>query len=84
MHLKCAQLWAKFSAFRPTALSEEAFPMADTHWRWYSCYHFFFLTCSPNCKTAYLKAETPGIYFCYCGKMKDPVFDVWITPHSVP
>ncbi|KAH3745328.1 NF-X1-type zinc finger protein NFXL2 [Pelomyxa schiedti] len=70
MHLDCARTWSKFSAHRPSGLSEEAFPNVESFWK------------CPMCQALFPMKEAPSYYYCFCGKMKDPVFDPWVLPHS--
>lgn len=36
----------------------------------------------PMCRTDYEGGGIPREYLCFCGKVLDPPFDPWITPHS--
>ncbi|MEW5303405.1 MAG: hypothetical protein WDW38_001729 [Sanguina aurantia] len=81
MHLVCAQEWARsqLSAVEAKAalrLSPEQFPeaareaKASAQW---GC---------PKCRQPYPSAALPSSYLCYCGKLTNPEWDPWITPHS--
>lgn len=46
-------------------------------------FHFFFQNISsPKCRGEYAPSELPQRYFCFCGKVENPVYDIWTVPHS--
>ncbi|KAF6153638.1 hypothetical protein GIB67_027505 [Kingdonia uniflora] len=80
-HLVCIQSWGRqasdLAAERAIArLSREHFPIAaakaleNSNW---NC---------PKCRVEYSKTLIPKIYFCFCGKVENPVSDPWVLPHS--
>ncbi|XP_006019090.1 NF-X1-type zinc finger protein NFXL1 [Alligator sinensis] len=70
-HLPCIQKWAKDSVFLISSpLTDDDFGKKDYPW---PC---------PKCRFEYKQSETPTRYYCYCGKVEDPVLDPWLVPHS--
>ena len=47
-----------------------------------SLFYILFCACSPKCREVYDQKDTPTSYLCFCGKVRDPPFDPWGTPHS--
>lgn len=36
----------------------------------------------PNCRGPHELSKAPKEYYCYCGKVKDPEYDPWRSPHT--
>ncbi|KAL5710254.1 hypothetical protein ACHQM5_020843 [Ranunculus cassubicifolius] len=80
-HLFCIQSWARqasdLTAERAVArLSREHFPAAAA-----KALETAIWNC-PKCRGEYPKTLIPKGYFCFCGKVEDPVSDPWVLPHS--
>ncbi|KAK9168132.1 hypothetical protein Syun_000272 [Stephania yunnanensis] len=80
-HLFCIQTWARqasdIAADRAAArLSRELFPAAAAKALDSACWN------CPKCRVEYSKTLIPKIYFCFCGKVENPISDPWVLPHS--
>ncbi|GLC51639.1 hypothetical protein PLESTB_000524100 [Pleodorina starrii] len=80
LHLVCIQEWARSQVDTARAkaaarslqepASAEALRAAVVEW---GC---------PKCRSTYPTADIPRQYKCFCGKVANPEFDPWVTPHS--
>lgn len=80
-HMICIQEWARqasnSAAERSMArLSRDQFPLAASAALENSSWH------CPKCRVDYPQSQIPKQYKCFCGKLKDPPNDPWITPHT--
>ncbi|KAL1808985.1 hypothetical protein ACET3Z_025975 [Daucus carota] len=77
-HLLCIQSWARQSSDLASARASTRLPISasvaasDTHAIW-NC---------PKCRSEYSKSNIPKTYYCFCGKVENPVRDPWVLPHS--
>ncbi|KAH9620000.1 hypothetical protein KSS87_005491 [Heliosperma pusillum] len=75
-HLHCIQSWAQQSTSLAASRALTRLPIspelaADTSvW---NC---------PKCRFEYPKCQIPKTYYCFCGKVDNPVHDPWVLPHS--
>ena len=72
-HLLCIQQWARRCEDNTKLLRmKEVFPDMDVSWY------------CPQCRGGFsVKRDgLPESYDCFCGKVRDPVDDKWVTPHS--
>ncbi|CAL1287464.1 unnamed protein product [Larinioides sclopetarius] len=68
LHLTCIQKWAKDSMYHLSASLNE--DKGSLKW------------CCPKCRFDYEPSKQPSKYFCFCGKVENPVYDSWNVPHS--
>ncbi|EFJ44757.1 hypothetical protein VOLCADRAFT_82592 [Volvox carteri f. nagariensis] len=76
LHLVCIQDWARsqVDAARAKAAARSLQdPTATVHAFDWGC---------PKCRSTYPAADVPRQYKCFCGKVTNPEFDPWVTPHS--
>ncbi|GLI68797.1 hypothetical protein VaNZ11_013294, partial [Volvox africanus] len=80
LHLVCIQEWARSQvdsararvAARSLQDPAAAADAARTAIEW-GC---------PKCRSTYPATDIPRHYKCFCGKVTNPEFDAWVTPHS--
>ncbi|XP_054708933.1 NF-X1-type zinc finger protein NFXL1-like [Uloborus diversus] len=65
-HLHCIQKWAKDSLYNLSDVEKKK----KLQW------------CCPKCRCEYVPSEETFKYLCFCGKVEDPVTDLWTVPHS--
>ncbi|GFT66664.1 NF-X1-type zinc finger protein NFXL1 [Nephila pilipes] len=68
LHLECIQKWAKDSLYH---LSSNLDEKKKNSLKW----------CCPKCRYDY-EPMKQFKYFCFCGKVENPVYDSWNIPHS--
>ncbi|XP_022103118.1 NF-X1-type zinc finger protein NFXL1-like isoform X1 [Acanthaster planci] len=71
LHLSCVQKWAKEGALQNNMMLED--DAAVTNSSMWSC---------PKCRYESPSSAIPKRYTCYCGKVIDPPFHPWLSPHS--
>lgn len=69
-HLECIRKWILEGIAKASLLSDEHFPKREQPWH------------CPKCRHEYTREECPTEYFCFCGKVRDPEYDMWTLPHS--
>lgn len=77
LHLICVQDWARSQLATASAqlqhrLDRQQFPAAHKAAQW-GC---------PKCRQPYQSEDIPSTYRCFCGKVEDPEWDPWLTPHT--
>ncbi|MFS7958195.1 putative chromatin regulator PHD family [Helianthus anomalus] len=70
-HLLCIQSWARQSSDLSSLRASTR--GADAQTATWNC---------PKCRIEFPKTLIPKSYYCFCGKVENPVHDPWVLPHS--